>query len=220
MDFETEMTMAANDALQPLVNALCQPEVAEAWSPQLDSCRNCRRQLGWPIIRDEVAACPVECPACGNWYYCRGRNRTRVRLNCETSVGKAKPRTTEEPDQRGWAGVVLDRLIGRKAATVEQRRTVRHPINRSVVVVPLDLDGKPTREAVAVMLDDLSLEGVRMTLTSNIDSDLFLLDFTAVGFAGLQMIAEVVWRKSLPTGASVGGRFLHPFGDALPLSNA
>ncbi|MEM6329658.1 MAG: hypothetical protein AAF790_05355 [Planctomycetota bacterium] len=226
---------AVIDPLQTLVASLAENGAQPIRSScQLDTCLSCRRQLGWPVVAGDAWASPVECPGCGRWYYCRGRNQAGVKLTC--SPGPAAVAASVGDDPAGaWGRHMLGRLVGRPVVSRECRKLVRYPIGRSIVVAPLDGDGRPLGEACVAMLTDLSIEGMRLSIApvpgtqptdtqpphaELRDAELLLADLAPLGFVGMQAMSRIRWRGQGAAGEELGAEFIHPFGDPLPIANA
>ncbi|QDV72498.1 hypothetical protein K2D_06570 [Planctomycetes bacterium K2D] len=179
----------------------------------LSACLTCHCDLSeLPAPKGGEWASDTSCPGCGRWYFVMGRPQPSS-LDCHAGSGSEadrEPSGSKKNSLRNFGREVLEELLGPACVKRERREWARYPMSAPVVGVPLDADGRPICEAIALTLLNISEGGLSAMARQAIPGNAIVIDFASAGCPSFQKIGRICWCETAHGITKFGCEFRDP----------
>lgn len=183
----------------------------------LGRCAGCRQELGWPPPEPGYWAAAVSCGSCGRWIYTEADEILaphHVTPTLSSGFRQTARGLSQQFSPRELSGVVesLRKPLARVAEAAAD------PV--LLPAVPLDASLRVATSTIEARLQELTTEGCRLQIDASLKVGFLLIDFSRVGFPGLQALAAVRQVRLERNAMHIGCQFLagdqNPPGDQIP----
>ncbi|MAT71280.1 MAG: hypothetical protein CMJ58_17350 [Planctomycetaceae bacterium] len=181
-------------------------------------CVGCGEELSAVVLTPGRNAVALRCESCQRWHFVDD-SQDDVTVPTD-DAGAATTVSLENfalcPDARTQR--LIEHLLGIGEDSSEHRRAVRAPICAPILCVPLSDALEPAGRVAPAMILDLSATGACIATRGNPTACHYVLDLSATGCRGAQVLGSVRWQRPERGGVTtVGCEFIHKPGEPLPL---
>ncbi|MEM8866260.1 MAG: hypothetical protein AAGF31_12010 [Planctomycetota bacterium] len=166
------------------------------------ACSGCSSQLDSHPPQPRQSATIVLCPDCGVGHVVSGQADDADERFTTESVSLL--RTTESRIDR-----ILNTLKSDLPTSSDERRgSARTTVTTPITAVPYDPGKGMLGKGVPMLTKNVSQGGACLVSDLHVPTPLIVLDFTASGIPGLQVVMQILRRRFLGTHHEIAGRFI------------